>query len=1106
MRQPKCSLSRLVEAFVVGSMFLMDYKEFELLLAVDRVVTGRLYLLYQVMIFSCFLIGLAMNGYRSHYLSCCLLLRVACCIGSVLRMSITRFIWLRILEVMMTAAVTGFNLMLAGCDYSNNPASAVAMLYGAFCSAFFLKVLSSCVRTYSPYLPESLIVPRIVLMIEIAKICTSTLALVIRLSNDGKWMQNFIKDMRDDFEAFKKLDILLYTWLSPGKYLVRVWNGHSVMCETLANIAVMIAIMITAKPSTILMQLPISPFWLAEIMKLEMWAFYAGLLTGGFVPLPDAKRFFIRLVIFTAFFLHVFSTGVFLYFTRTPWIKPWFVNAICASICWLYGYAIPCTLSRVITVFFMRSCWNTTPTDRCCQAIIDGDCFCKTRTDYHSCESGVEPIKAADAEEKEKPKTPCNTPAATNNGNGASTATTTTPASTQPQSSSSCVEAKNDEPPPCKSFNHIIWAHHPELPTKRGTCTPLKCLCKDTGNANKGCLICCVKHTSGKCQCPCECPTKDKKVQKDIKCFCADHLNLDCSASCKPCECKSKSSTCDQLQCYELITGRCTQHYILGSTHVASCGSCDLTIILEGTPIGSPGEVCCLPAGRPYPRPSNWKRYNPATDRVYIGYIDSGCSVCSLVEIRTMDHSVDHCGKDICESDNIFNITNFAFGACCHSYFNLRVDCRMINTFPYLSPGKSPYKTLDLAYVCFTTAGVSKAECEAMKKKPQCQCDAANKKTDGACSGTLSDKKSPCCFGVARKVVTYRRCPNSSEKAGLCIENKAKADTSEKYCLCNNQDKCAKGCCVKVPVTDDASTQKLRDSHRLTVVARFWIFLFLFFLVFQGLTATYGRNGVNKSFRFPLDVKRLWTTVNLSNWSNTVLDSLADSNSEVLKVKGYDTEEGFKDALSLLSLCIPDKLDEFEEMVTTAVTTHFPGAKELEDHKQYYSLCVSLSLFARNACFEARMDALRRYFLQWEGRWQKELGHYNEMLESVISGHMHVYNVAKSFGSAITATNLDKQAVSQIGIKNWRSILDELKQAKAVNEQEILLQNIKEAASPDYIPTVRDRLEIVWQRRVEPIMHWMRMKRCLYNWSSFLHSYNTLQHYYHEEDKIMQRS
>lgn len=393
-----------------------------------------------------------------------------------------------------------------------------------------------------------------------------------------------------------------------------------------------------------------------------------------------------------------------------------------------------------------------------------------------------------------------------------------------------------------------------------------------------------------------------------------------------------------------------------------------------------------------------------------------------------------------------------------------------------------------------------------MKKKTQCQCDVTDKKPLSTCSDALSDKKSPCCFGVARKVVTYRRRPNSSEKAAFCIGDKAKEATSEKYCLCDNQNKCAKGCCVKVPVTDDISTQKLRDSHRLTVVARFWLFLFLFYLVFQGLTATYGMNGVNKSFRFPLDVKRLWATVNLSNWSNTVLDSLADSNSDVLKVKGHDTEEGFKDALSLLSLCIPGKLDEFEEMVRKAVTAHFPGAKELEDHKQYYSLCVSLSLFARNACFEERMHALRRYFLQWEGRWRKELCHYNEMLESVISGHMHVYNVAKSFGSSITATNLDKQAVSQIRINNWGNILDELKQAKAVNEQEILLQNIKEAASPDYIPTVRDRLEIVWQRRVEPLMHWMRMKRCLYNWSSFLHSYNTLLQYYHEEDKIMQRS
>ncbi|GBE60740.1 efflux ABC permease, putative [Babesia ovata] len=690
---------------------------------------------------------------------------------------------------------------------------------------------------------------------------------------------------------------------------------------------------------------------------------------------------------------------------------------------------------------------------------------------------------------------------------------------------------------------------------------------------------------------------KDNEKEEESKCFCKNVVGMDCTETCKDCSCAKKEkekkektkkrkekekegkeegagkekNVVNKMRCIEWITTNNAQHYLLRNAQSSTCDDCDLTLWLEGVPVGNRGDMCCVSVVNEPPFTCCWQKWNPDADRLYIGYMDANCPLCSIVEVRQMDFAKEF-SHHLKESfPHHFNIRNIKFGSCCHSTFYLKLSCDKRDKYPHLHRRKYNFKDHPISYIYFTTAAVMDEELEKLaEKREQAKTASAAASTGssgvssssgvsgkGAPSGPLGaggkgtlggggqaaaaaaapvpqkpgqsptqpsdsapqpapdpaktcddngnlvlspsteflvdQKYKKCCFGVATRIFTYYRYVTEMLGCRYCVKEKCDESNRPIHCDCTG-GKCSIGCCVKVPFTDEISTQKAANEYRYLLMVGFWVLCLFIHYILMHLFRFYTSPSSVVYCDFGVRLESITT----GGWKDTITEQLADPNSEVYSVKYYDTEEGMESIVNAMELFIPGKTDTFAKWVKAQVATVLPEYVQVTDMSKFYTACVAMCLNAIAQCFEIVTPIIRRHLQRWEMRWEKEYACYKESLVSAIGKSAHMSRLAQVMRYEMDSFMYN--AVPDLPDSVWATLVNEIKMYQWIAEHEQKLLRKRRSGDYDSQLTIKQVFDRVWRKRMRLIEKLVEEGRVVFHWDGLISSYKALQKYYARRD------
>ncbi|EDO06579.1 putative integral membrane protein [Babesia bovis T2Bo] len=725
----RCNLGRLVEAMLVGSTLLIGLDQFELLAISRPHEVGLLYTYYLGTVIMTLCLALS----KGAYIRQCVIESLFCHVFATVVLYGSMYLpdgylVVRILVTMATAnlgTVLGLQLLAT---YSSNVTLFLALLasfYLGFRLPNMCRALDiSTLGMYGMFLKETPAQPLLY-----AKIIACVTVVAIRY-NAGFIKGKLLDNLWLNYRVYLKVNTLS----NPFRRLYRDIRKNTLMWSCLANLAGLTLLLVTLPPHMILHQSPLSTSWISWLETYELWSQFIGLGVGIFLPLPIRNLTWITVILFATFLLYIIHVLVFAYFNRYLWITMDYVTPSCVILSFIAGYTLSFVARRMAAMFFVRTCLKhgDSGTKPCCNSLNQGKCFCIEQVGYHKCE----PRGGAGNQSLNPPGT-----------------------------------------------NHVIWLTRDESScvTK---CVPLRCRC-DKANPTPDCNTC-KNHEKTKLKCK----TQEKEATKHKDCCC----NIDKLLSGKrpprecdkpncitggitviqtstpriepkppmsnvyQCRCNPNGEgaltalcerctkyTAKDRRCYEWIASTQSQHYMLKDAHASTCSDCDLTLILRATPIGYRGNVNCLPMPSEIKLSRGWASWNTDTDRVYLGYIDSKCPACSLVEVRPRCFIKENIMTMNSTYPNHFTIEDTYMGSCCHDGLMLKIVCRKRDMYPNLHCRLYPNKRYTVKYVYFTSAAVMKEELAELEKEKggSAPTEAASKAADGKSSTSEKQTGSP---------------------------------------------------------------------------------------------------------------------------------------------------------------------------------------------------------------------------------------------------------------------------------------------------------------------------------------------------------------------------
>ncbi|GIX63708.1 efflux ABC permease, putative [Babesia caballi] len=1096
MKHEKCKLSHLLAAFLVGVCLLLGFEQFKMIERKQMDNVDALYTIYLVISLMTIVISLAAGSFSPLMLSLCL-------IGHVLGAHICYFLGGFMKEVLLlhaslvaiTASMGAILLLQACAAYSGNPATAVAFVCGTILS-FKLPDICAAVESFVEGLRFGIVLKfshtEMLLQVKCVTLITA-LAVRYALGQPCDIRKRHVwKKYKDSVNPLN-----LFAQGNPMRKMLDDFKAESELWYNLVILAVLITFATLITPDMALVQLPIGPSWLEDVKSWQNWALGLGMLTGVFMPFPHSQGYMLPAVSAVAIILNYICAHVFFTFSTIPSIKPSAVTILCTITCFIDGYALSYGVGLVVAIFFLRKCRNFRIGKMCCEDIYQTGCMCTQEADYFGC------------------------------GPTGGTIGDTT--------------SDNEAAASPVGTNHIIWVVQDPSTQVTSKCKTVKCTCTANGgtNAGHGCRVCARKQNV--------CVTKDllkstftdntgasgaagasaahqgNSGQWTAKCFCHKNMGRNCGTFCKNCGCTNGAKTNGQAnRCVDWIATEQAQHYVLKNVSSSTCNACDLTLLLEGVPFGSKGEPCCIPQLKKAPDAAGWKKWCPKTDRVYIGYLDAACAACSLVEIRKYDFANEYSQKLTHVFPNNFNINRIGFGSCCHASFFLLLQCKKRDKYPHVYCTDYPYKDHPISYIYFTSAAVLEDEVTKLNPStgagspgaggtpsaqpqpqptPPAPSPAATAPTSSDASGTTAslgvDDYKKCCFGIATKVFTYYRYVSENEGESRCVPSAAKSGTPTKHCECTG-GKCSSGCCVKVSITDEFTSNIDTKERRLRVAALFWIMFVLFIMLERFVGHIYTRTNMGAPYNFTMNLNKLQQTVAGDGWDAVVKEAVSDTKSTVYHVDNYGSDAGLDNVLSSLKLCLPDTA-ALKLWIKANVETHFPEYAEDKAGVMFHAACVSLGLQAVETCIKDKMPGFQEYESMWEKRWTKEYDNYQASLFGVVQKYVHMSLVAQALAYDLRPTKSGLEAYQKVREHCWGNMMEELKLFKKVEKHERHLEKLQQTPTKEAPQTFEERLQLVWQTRIKHLVRWAEQGRCLYDWEGFITSYNQLQQFYESE-------
>ncbi|ORM41753.1 uncharacterized protein BXIN_2822 [Babesia sp. Xinjiang] len=1099
MRNEKCSPGRLVEAFLVGCSILVGIQQFELVLVKVPGEVVMLYHYYIGMVVFTLWLAQATNTFNRHVISFCIIGQVLSILALFAASSMSRSMrLLRIVIVMISANLNTVLMIQVSAAYSGNPVSLVALLCGTYLS---LKLPYLC-RAWEHFSSAGALgfmgrqsATHVLLAVKCVAVVTAIAARYI--SGEPCYIRTSIWNTYKNYvNVWKAAE-----QGNPLKTMIYDLRKDEDMWICFGNLAALVAMVVAMPPHLALRQLPIASHYLDDLNGYERWSEGLGVFTGATMPLAYSNRDMLPLLIFTAFLLNIACVMLSAYFTTISFLSLSWVTKACVLSSFVTGYAMSFSAGKMVFLFFLRTCKGPDVAKRCCDELLDTGCLCSHDVTYYDCERRVKPFKCGDKEVKEEPTT------------------------------------------------HILWAAKQCLPTAT-QCFTLKCKCNKTPNT---CKNCCKKDTPEKCcttellkpkqvkQNKSKCEEEEEKEAAKVcnattpqpssapapaaqtstpsqpsssdatcdtqseewcpKCFCKNTMGRDCGSPCCGCFCttKEKTETTNCCSCVQWIATRQAQHYLLRDTSTSTCGDCDLTILLKGVPLGRRGELCCVSTFECMPRVLGWQQWNPKSDRVFIGYIDSDCAVCSLVEIRPKNFAKEYNLTISNSFPHHFNIESMSFGGCCHDTFLMKVQCAKRDKYPHIYNRDYAFKQYLISHLYFTSASVMDEECEktgtcgkSQEPSESQECKDTSKKS---IDWDVFDNYTKCCFSVATRVFTYYRYVTENKGKDVCVSVVTnKSNEARGHATCKG--KCETGCCVKVHVTDEHEARLEDNAYRYRVSTRFWMIVLFFQLMCMMIQMLYKRPGVNAPYKFAVDIVKLQQSVLSEGWDDDIRllvnnTDLAQLNSEVY---------GLAKMLSLLTPFIDKGSRSFEGWVKDTVKNGFPEYVDVTKEAQFDLACLELARKALRVCLRDKMPGFELYLFQWEKKWKKEFRYYNGLLINLMHKSAHKSRVAQAAIYDSQRTNDEIDMYQEVRVRNWNELIEELGLSKEICEHEEHVKRMMSESDGNVTMTVQERLDRIWAPRLKHIALWKEKRLCIFDWSGFLESYRIIRglYKYHE--------
>ncbi|CDR94074.1 hypothetical protein, conserved [Babesia bigemina] len=797
MRQTKCGLGRLAEAFFMGCCLLIG-REYIMLLADNNADQGKT--MYTVFKLITFLTIIAAGDPRCYLPSLITPSVVVQFICSFLVFGLsgggTYTLIVQCLILALGAVMNTLLLLQAATEFSNNAATTLAFLCGCVFS-YELADICNALPWFRRNMFMRLVLREFPSHALIQTKCAAMAAAITMRYALGEQCSFYSVDLWKFYKAHKNAFV---EWRTHPLFGLILRERSKKMMPLYTCMAILIAIIGALPPHAQLFKLPLANYRLMYIAGFEEWALGAGVLMGAILPFPRSCKFMLHVTVLVMCLLNTLHVPIYMHFTSLSMLKPYTLTWFCIVTSFLEGYTLSYGIGQLVSVAFLRGCSGVLVSKSCCEAIADAQCFCKQKADNFECRGRYDPSRAGSPGAKQKS--------------------------------------------PSVSTNHIIWVKQCDNTYNMGRCFPLKCKCtpepgaSSQGKVQKTCIECTMcNKKDGDCKTkeliPVTCtkkiaavdekvtkaeenqqnkggsgdsaggaggssssptspstPTKSqaavslqqsqeslpkcteaegkgasaspkagaakapakeektkpdsekatgveakdaakKKKKRESKCFCKNLLENDCATGCLGCVCVTekeyeyeeeieeakRKAACKKLKCVEWITTQQAQHYVLRNAQSSTCDDCDLTLLLEAVPVGNRSEMCCLSTVEEPPFTCCWQEWNPDMDRLYIGYLDADCPLCSIVEVRTMDFAKEY-SQNLNESFcHHFNIRSMEFGSCCHSTLYLKMLCDKRDKYPHLHRRRYEFKHYPISYLYFTTAAVMNEEVEKLKSK-----------------------------------------------------------------------------------------------------------------------------------------------------------------------------------------------------------------------------------------------------------------------------------------------------------------------------------------------------------------------------------------------------
>ncbi|GFE54917.1 hypothetical protein BaOVIS_023210 [Babesia ovis] len=1096
----RCSLQRLLEAFFIGCSLLIGLEQFEMLM-VHRPTEVPVHYTYYFSVALCTcVVAIAINFY-SHKLTS---LSLGGHVLFTLLIYVVSFTpddmaFYRMFVVLIASNQLTLLLLQIVANYSSNSAPFLAFVCGSFisykmpymCKAFEL-------QGNRPLLAFSNKHPSTYVLLQIKVICCLAALLLRYMQGESCGVDR--TPLLDSFNRFQN------SWnLVPMKDRLKtfwreIWANRN-MWVCLCNLAALLALMFGLPPHISLKQLPMSTEWMEEIKSWEGWGEGIGIFMGAMMPLPDRTISCLTGMLFTTFVFHFICAMMASLFSSTSWITINVVVVVCVATCFVTAYTLSFYIGEMIHMFFIRTCKNNGiySTPLCCDSLRRSTCYCKEKVMHYDCEPRLASTKP--------PQDPTNHVLwiIRKISNGYEPGCITMKCKCKAE----CVKKKcgykgccKNSPCPPGSPKECCHAKLLEPKEKPKVCTSSPCTKGANGKTTPPCTPAAPtpsssssssSHSSRKNVCLCKQPECKPENAKD---------------PCSACECSPKN--CHKMNCAEWVATTKSQHYYIKNAYASTCEDCDLTLLLKGTPIGTKGDVCCLPYPKNIYGTTGWARYNPETDRVYLGYLDAECPICSLVEIRPRCFAKEYNMTIDQGYPNHFVIENLSLGSCCHDGLMVKVQCTQRDRYPNMNRRQYRNKHCQVSFVYFTSAGIMKEEKTegsggAGGGGGSGGSNCATASTGAAAAPGASGGKEPlkdlspledynkCCFGIATRVFAYYNEVRNFTHGRSCLDSVGddKAKEKLKCCCCDTdptKDACKYGCCVRVDITDDIQEQINGDVRRFRVTSKFGIIFIVFFAFFMLVNMMYTRPGMKEKYNMAMDINKLKRAVTRERWNREVEVLLYTATSESVEAMEPPVSERMDLARNRLSIFLRNKVEEFEDWVRTLVTKTFTQYTKEEGDARLEAACLAVMEDAIRQGIKNFTDGYEKYLLRWEGIWIKEYQYYNNCVVDILRRHAYNSRMAQSAIYAANHTQSEIDDLHKVRLESWNEVNEEVAFSQMLRKHQSEVEALRAKPRPEPL-TLAVILSAIWDGRMPYLIRWTDQKRCLYNWSGFINTY-----------------